>query len=225
MKTLHRLNLPTPRATCAAFAILCFMGSAVFANAASSVAQSLPSPPTIRSQFAIADFDGDRRPDLATVHAEQDNAWGTQYWIAFQLSGGSRQTLGITAPTGGLQITSRDVNGDDFLDVIVTTAWTNQPVAVLLNDGQGNFTPSSPSAFPGAFRTSEKSWTCITDEIKGAVALILSRYLAGDGHDCSRGSSLQDIGRLPVTGTFDISPLTPISSSLGRAPPSFSPHI
>ena len=76
--------------------------------------------------------------DLGTVQVGQRSSWDTHYWIAFQLSRGSRQILGVTAPTGGLQITSRDVNGDSFLDVVVTTAWTNRPVAVLLNDGQGN---------------------------------------------------------------------------------------
>src|SRR5216683_1520687 len=199
MKTLHQLTLSWPRAASLAFALLCFAGSAAPAHAASAGPQSLPSPPPqVTSQFAIADFDGDRRPDLATVQVGQGSSWDTQYWVAFQLSGGSRQTLGITAPTGGLQITSRDVNGDDFLDVVVTTAWTNRPVAVLLNDGQGNFRASSPSAFPRAFTTSEKSWICITDEIKDAVALLLSRYPTVNCPEVSRFSSPRNVTGLLV---------------------------
>src|SRR6266851_2252006 len=167
MKTLHRLNLSWSRAVRLALALLCFVGSAGPAHAASTDPQSWPPTSTqVTSQFAIADFDGDSRPDLATVQAGVSSSWDAHYWIAFQLSSGPRQTLGITAPTGGLQITSRDVNGDSFLDVVVTTAWTNRPVAVLLNDGQGNFRASSPSAFPGAFTTSEKSWACTTDEVR-----------------------------------------------------------
>src|SRR3984893_17919510 len=95
--------------------------------------------------FTIADFDGDSRPDLASVEVGQSGSRDTRYWIAVELSGGSGQTLGITAPTGGLQITSRDVNGDSFPDVVVTAAWTNKPIVILLNDGSGNFTPVSPS--------------------------------------------------------------------------------
>ncbi len=226
MKTLHQLTLSWPRAVSLAFALLCIAGSAAPAHAASAGPQSLPSPPPqVRSQFAIADFDGDRRPDIATVHVGQSSSWETHYWIAFQLSGGSRQTLGITAPTGGLQITSRDVNGDDFLDVIVTTAWANQPVAVLLNDGQGNFRASSPSAFPGAFATSEKSWALTTDEVKDATAALFSRYPTGNCSEGSRFSSPRNVTGLLVLWASRNSPFRPVISFLGRAPPSFVPHI
>jgi hypothetical protein len=184
-------------------------------------------PPTsteVTSHFAIADYDGDRRPDLATVQAGQIGSPDTRYWIGFQLSSGPRQTLGITAPTGGLKITSRDVNGDDFLDVIVTTAWTNRPVAVLLNDGHGNFTQFSPAAFPSAFRTFENGCTYTSAEIKDGNAVILSRNPYGDcDEDRSFNSPPHIIGRpLPWAS---LSPrFFALVSSLGRAPPSFVFH-
>lgn len=225
MKTLRQLGLPCSRAVSLAFALLCFLGSVGAAHAAYTGAQSRPSSPLVTSQFAMADFDGDKRPDLATVQAGQSSSLDTQYWIAFQLSSGPRRTLGITAPAGGLQITSRDVNGDDFLDVIVTMAWTNWPVAVLLNDGQGNFRALGPSAFPAAFTTSEKSCASTTDEIKDATAVLLSCYPTGI---CSedRGFSLpKNVTRLLVPRASRSSPFSPIVSFLGRAPPSFVPHI
>ncbi len=227
MKTLCQKHLSWSKAVGAAFAFLCvFLGFAPGGNAASGVPKSgSGSSLQVTSQFAIADFDGDKRPDLATVHAGVSSPWDTQYWIAFQLSGASRHTLGITAPTGGLQITSRDVNGDSFLDVVVTTAWTNRPVAVLLNDGQGNFKASSPSAFPGAFRTSEESWICITDEIKDAVALLLSRYPTGNCQEVSRFSSPRKVtGRFVLRASRN-SLSSAVVSFLGRAPPSFILHI
>src|SRR5215467_7387675 len=171
LKTLHQSGPSWSRAVGLTLALLCFVGSegtphAAFVGPSSRTCSS----PRVTSQFAIADVDGDRRPDLATVRAGQTRSLDAQYWIAFQLSSGPRETL-INAPTGGLQITSRDVNGDDFLDVIVTTAWTNRPVAVLLNDGRGNFRVSNPSTFLGALwprkaasvtsnarRISRKSW-------------------------------------------------------------------
>jgi hypothetical protein len=225
MKRLHQSNFSSFRAVRAAFALLC-LGFAACGNAAATGPQSWPGSSTqVTSRFAIADFDGDNRPDLATVHVGQGGSWDTHYWIAFQLSGGSRQTLGITAPTGGLQITSRDVNGDDFVDVIVTTVWTNQPVAVLLNDGRGNFRASSPSAFPGAFTTSEKSWACTTDELKDATAVLLSRYPTGNCPEGSRFSSPRNVTGLLVLRVSRNSLSSAVVSFLGRAPPSFVLHI
>ncbi len=226
MKTSHQLSLSRSRAVSLAFALLCFVGSAGSTRAASTGPQSWPySSPQVSSQFAIADFDGDNRPDLATVQAGQSGPLDTQYWVAIQLSRGPRQTLGITAPTGGLQITSRDVNGDDFLDIIVTTAWTRRPVAVLLNDGQGDFGALGSSAFPAAFTTSEKSCASTTDEMRDATAVLLSRYPMGI---CSEGrgfSPPRNVTGLLVLWASHISPFSPVVSFLGRAPPSFVLHI
>jgi hypothetical protein len=203
-----------------ALALLCFVGSAASAHAASSGPQSwTATAPQATTQFAIADFDGDKRPDLAIVQAGQSSSLNTRYWIGFQLSSGSRQTVWITAPTGGLQITSRDVNGDSFLDVIVTTAWTNQPVAVLLNDGHGNFTRSDPSAFPSAFQSSEAGWIYTTVEIKDATAILLSRYFAGDCEPGNGFSLHRNMTGLFVPWTCHDLPFSPVVSFLGRAPP------
>lgn len=227
MKTLRQRHLSWSSAISAVFAFLCvILGFAAWGNAASTGPQSWPvSSAQATSQFAIADFDGDRRPDLATVQVGHSSSWDTHYWISFQLSRGPRQILGITAPTGGLRITSRDVNGDSFLDVVVTTAWTNRPVAVLLNDGQGNFRSSSPSAFPGAFTTSEKSWASTTDEVKDATAVLLSRYPTGNCPEDSRFSSPRNVTGLLVLRASRNSLSSAVVSFLGRAPPSFVLHI
>lgn len=103
------------------------------------------------SDFAIADFDGDRKPDLATVEVQRTgSALNARYSIRFELTDGATQNFGVTAPAGGLQIVARDVNGDSFLDLLVRTAWQHKDVAVLLNDGHGNFTLAEPPAFPGS---------------------------------------------------------------------------
>jgi hypothetical protein len=227
MKTLPQLNRSWPGAAGLGFAFLSVvMGFAAGGNAALTGPESWPVSSTrTTSQFAIADFDGDNRPDLATIQVGHGSSSDTQYWIAFQLSRGSLQILGITAPTGGLQVTSRDVNGDSFLDVVVTTAWTNRPVAVLLNDGQGNFRASSPSAFPGAFTTSEESWACSNDEVKEAAAALLLRYPTGNCPESSRFSSPQSVTGLLVLRASRNLRFSPVVSFLGRAPPSFVLHI
>jgi hypothetical protein len=131
-------------------------------------------------QFAIEDFDGDSRPDIATVLECRNGAADNHYRIRFQLSNGGSQNIDLTAPVGGLDLSSRDVNGDDFLDVIVTTAGTNRPVAVLLNNGAGTFTASDPAAFPGAFRKSSNFWRAQTEELRDASPAFFSRFYSSD---------------------------------------------
>jgi hypothetical protein len=99
------------------------------------------------SRFAIGDFDGDRQADLATVEIARFNSLHSRYSISFQLSKGRPQTIGITAPAGGLVLLARDVNGDRALDVVLVTAWRHEMVAVLLNDGEGHFSAADPAQF------------------------------------------------------------------------------
>ena len=199
----HKLkshDLCGPRTLGAAVAFLCLVLGCV--PCADAVPADPPSWSTasalLTSGFAIADFDGDTRPDIATVEIGRNSASESCYWIAFRLSSGPGQTLGITGPTGGIRIASRDVNGDDFPDVVVTTAWTNQPVAVLLNDGRGNFTASKPSEFRGAFSTSQGSLGSTTYEINDTFAVLLSRELLGEGGQRHEVSVFQAPARLPV---------------------------
>jgi hypothetical protein len=171
------------------------------------------------SHFTIADFDGDNRPDVASVHVGQSGLQDTRYWIAFQLSSRSSQSLSVTAPTGGLRITARDVNGDNFPDVVITTLWTNKPVAILLNDGFGNFTTSKPSEFQSAFAAPETSWTFAAEEIRDASALLLARSVPGDCKEESRAVLPRRIMGLLLPLRYPISRFTSVTPFIGRAPP------
>ena len=173
----------------------------------------------VASHFTIADFDGDNRPDFASVHVGQSSLQATHYWIAFQMSGRSGQTVSVTAPDGGLRITARDVNGDSFPDVVITTLWTNKPVAILLNDGLGNFTAANPSSFQSAFASPETSCMSVADEIRDATALLDSRSIPGDRGEESGLLSRVSTRRLLLPKSCS-DPLTPsVSVFSGRAPP------
>lgn len=108
-------------------------------------------------QFAIADFDGDLRPDLASVRSELNSSGTTSYWIDFQLTTTSRQSIRVVGPFGGLLIEARDVNGDHAVDLILSTRGHRESLAVLLNDGSGHFSKADPTLFPGAFSRSDTS--------------------------------------------------------------------
>jgi hypothetical protein len=202
--------------------VFCFvLGVAGWANAASaSTRQSPVSSSEFNANFAIADLDGDRKPDLATVEAQQGNSSGaTQYSIRLQLTAGAVQVFGVIAPAGGLQIVARDVNGDDALDVLVSTAWQHKRVAVLLNDGHGKFTLADPGAFPAAFLGSAGDWTSGTPALSDSTALVRIEYPPGEldresGFDGSRVQFERVRASVPARSTRFF-----LFSLLGRAPP------
>lgn len=67
--------------------------------------------------IAFADFNGDRRPDFARVlGGDRLSANGYDYAIWIQLSGSGRRLIRVVAPSGGLSIEARDVNGDHAVD-------------------------------------------------------------------------------------------------------------
>jgi hypothetical protein len=198
----------------------------VFASIIAVVLETVPPARTaapreaaIVPQFAIEDFDGDSRPDIATVVEGRSGSADNHYRIRFQLSSGRSQNIDLTAPVGGLDINSRDVNGDDFLDLVVTTAGSNRPVAVLLNDGAGNFTALDPSAFPGAFLKSSNFWRGLTEELPEASPALFSRSFSSDLEASNETFSLpveievcSSTSERLETRDFEI-------SYLGRAPP------
>jgi hypothetical protein len=105
-----------------------------------------------RSDFGativIADFDGDEQLDMATVSVAGADTQATTYCIQFHFTQEPDSDFGLTARGGGLDLSSRDVNGDSILDLVVSTALDSKMVAVLLNDGHGRFSLASPSNFP-----------------------------------------------------------------------------
>ncbi|MGB7284963.1 MAG: VCBS repeat-containing protein [Candidatus Acidiferrum sp.] len=210
------------RATRTALLLVCFLlGAAAQTNAAGTLANgSANSSPRFNAVFAIADFDGDCKPDFATVESQDGgSSRTTRYSIRFRLTAGPAQSFGVSAPAGGLQIVARDVNGDDALDLLVSTAWLHQQVAVLLNDGHGNFTLAKANAFPGAVWESEAFW-----ESK-AGAFCESAVLAGSEYSAEQFAAKNQFPCLrsgPVRGPLRVSlgkARLFLFSLLGRAPP------
>jgi len=172
--------------------------------------------------FAVADFDGDSRPDFANVRTGPSEFAHTEYWIQLQLSAAGRQSIRVVAPAGGLRLAARDVNGDQALDLIVTTAWLNQPVAVYLNDGHGRFTYAQPAAFPSAFHTGKTDWSPLVFDTGDAVGA----PAPSPGGICSE---LRWVPYLHADADFVVFPDSPflvaplLFSYSGRAPPAGSP--
>jgi len=170
------------------------------------------------AQFAIEDFDGDLRPDVASIQAGQSGFSRTDYWIQLQLSAAGRQFIRVVGPAGGLAIEARDVNGDRAIDLVLVTAWHRQPVAILLNDGRGGFSRVEPTAFPEAFGEPASDWVSACGVAIDAVG-VAPQSRAGISADTRAGphagTQADSIPRLCAGFLLDAF----VVSHAGRAPP------
>ena len=217
-----RENLGAATATGKALLILCLAAGVVCrTDAANTSTRHLPaSSLESNSSFAIADFDGDQKPDLATVEVQKSSSSRiTRYSIRFQLTEGIAQVFGVTAASGGLQIVARDVNGDNALDVLVTTVLQHEQVAVLLNDGHGKFRLADPSEFPVAIRESSRRWNSRAIPLCDSCALVRTEYPASE-LDCeSKFDDPQGYFERARTAVYQRSIRVSLFPLLGRAPP------
>jgi hypothetical protein len=170
------------------------------------------------THFAIADFDGDSRPDLATVETGLIGASHARYWIGFRMSAGARQIIGVNGPVGGLEISSRDVNGDNFIDLVVSAAWLKSPIAVLVNDGHGNFTVRDPAQFSAPLTNPNHILDSPSRQNPEFAIVVSSRAandLAGNDRTATARENSENI-RSSDSLRIDLSLLV---CSSGRAPP------
>ena len=189
-------------------------------------AADIPNAPVASAasgpQFAIADLDGDLRPDRASIQSGQSIGSMSTYWIHVQVAAGPR-SFPIIAPAFGLVIKARDVNGDHTVDLVFATAWSRRPVAIFLNDGHGNFSRADPTS-PGSLNDSQTNLDSSTDLVT-VPAGVPPQSRAGI---CAGENDLLDdrspAGLIPPSSPgFPVSPFS-VSHS-GRAPPCAVPYL
>jgi hypothetical protein len=180
--------------------------------------QNLPAPSVGPGlPFAIADLDGDLRPDFASIQTGSNNSGGTDYWLQLHLAAG-QQSIRLVAPSGGLVIEARTLKGRVAADLVVTTAWFRQPVAIFLNDGHGSFSRAKLTTYYGASCDAGTNWGVASDQSGNAVGVLPQSRTAA----CLKARSLPNFRQheylIPVLsagfslGSFQV-------SHAGRAPP------
>ena len=102
------------------------------------------------SGWAVGDLDGDSEADLARAEIVRLSTNDGQYRINLDLSkSGTRFSFDVhLARTVGLNIDTRDVDGDHDLDLVITSGMLHRPVGLWLNDGEGHFSEADSSLFP-----------------------------------------------------------------------------
>jgi hypothetical protein len=210
---------------CVGALLLCCAGLGLAATAATAAQGSSHVAIGASSSFAIADFDGDRRPDLATAEIERSDSRLARYLIRLQFtagpsqSGRSGQFIGVSGAFGLPQISAIDVNGDHAMDLVLTATGQPQPIAILLNDGRGKFSLANPSDFPAAAQESPWRWDSTNRSMQDVAVLIPPTAPQADAQNARHsfvGRQLADSHFIARRG-FPSDPLC--SSPLGRAPP------
>jgi hypothetical protein len=107
--------------------------------AAPKVAPSLLHTQTARmSGWLSADLDGDRKVDLAKAGASRRDGHGYLQEVTLRLSAFEDSTITVRTLSTAVRLTFRDLDGDADRDLVLET-FDREPVAVLLNDGDGHF--------------------------------------------------------------------------------------
>jgi len=201
---------------------ICFLGLVLLLLGSSRVLGSEgQSVPALGLPFAIADFNGDLRPDFVSVHTDSNRSSLANYIVEVRYSAGGGQSIPLLGPSGGLRIVARDVNGDKSPDIVVSLAWRKEPYLVLLNDGHGVFSLADPSFFSDTGGGAEKRFDSNSLSVTESLAVPPQRSvgeLSGGGYSLHAGLTTGSI--LPAHCASIISSLQ--ASRPGRAPPKHS---
>jgi hypothetical protein len=212
----RRLNGAAYAAAVLSLVIVCSGGRAAAQSTSSEVASSSERPGL---PYAIADFDGDLKPDVAAVEGGRGSAAVADYSIRLNLSGSGSLSIPLIAPAGGLSVEARDVNGDHAPDLIVATMWQRKPVAVFLNNGHGGFSRASTSEYKSSFDTPDLPSASRPSRENDAVATLAPESAAYCALLRAVSDCVPDAGRTSGSTSFVVA-YTVLTAHSGRAPPS-----
>ncbi len=182
------------------------------------VTQSVQLPPAA-IQFVIADLDGDQIPDLASVELGNFKSTQTSYSICLRFGAGTQSAIGVEAPFGGLRVVARDVNGDDHIDLILTSNLDERFIEVLLNDGHGNFSQAAAGDYSEPLN--ETPFRLNGPFSSRPAQVTLASFRSTFSEEGVRGSDLHgQVATEPLLPSdHEIAPRPRLRPCPGRAPP------
>lgn len=91
------------------------------------------------SGWVLADLNGDNQIDLATARSGHHDAKGYSQEVRVSLGALQQTTFRLLSPGATIELSSRDVDGDQDRDLVILEPLSREPIGVWINDGAGLF--------------------------------------------------------------------------------------
>lgn len=91
------------------------------------------------SGWVLADLNGDHNLDLATARSGIHDASGYAQEVRITLGAFQQTSFRFQSPGATVELSSRDLDGDQDRDLIVLEPVSREPIGVWINDGAGLF--------------------------------------------------------------------------------------
>ncbi len=98
--------------------------------------------------WVLADFNGDQQPDFASARLAHHLGQEYAHEVNVQL-GSAQASFRFRSRAAKIELSARDVDGDEDRDIVVLEARSKQPLGVWLNDGAGSFQEGDLAKFRG----------------------------------------------------------------------------
>jgi hypothetical protein len=91
------------------------------------------------SGWVLSDLNGDQNADLATARSARHDARGYAQEIRISLGVSQDTSFRFFSPGAKIELSSRDVDGDQDRDLVILEPLSRKPIGVWINDGAGLF--------------------------------------------------------------------------------------
>jgi len=154
----------TPRLLLSALAV---SGLAISAHDLPSALDS----PTV-SGWVLADLNGDQKADLATARSGRHDANGYAQEVSVTLGAFQQTSFRFLSPGATVELSSRDVDGDQDRDLVILEPVSRKPIGVWINDGAGLFHEGNLADFRGLLSHGRSSSSLLSPHPRLALLAI-----------------------------------------------------
>jgi hypothetical protein len=91
------------------------------------------------SGWVLSDLNGDQKADLATARSGRHDANGYAQEVRITLGAFQQTSFHFQSPGATIELSSRDVDGDQDRDLVILEPVSRVPIGVWINDGAGLF--------------------------------------------------------------------------------------